>query len=64
VSRAEWLTDPIRRDALCAFGASGTPMGVLIDAGTIASPVATGAGAVLDLISTATVSPQVSGGRR
>ena len=35
-----------------AFGASGTPMGVLIDAdGRIASDVAAGAKAVLDLAS-------------
>ncbi len=37
-------------EAMSAFGAGGTPMGVLIDEGRIASPVAAGADAVFELI--------------
>ena len=37
-------------EAMSAFGAGGTPMGVLVDEGRIASPVAAGADAVFELI--------------
>ena len=40
-----------------AFAAGGTPMGVLVSEGRIASDVAAGADAVLELIRSATVSP-------
>jgi len=39
--------------AMAAFDARGTPMGVLIEDGLIASPVAAGADAVLALATTA-----------
>jgi peroxiredoxin len=46
--RSRVLIDP-EGLAMDAFGAHGTPMGVLIEHGRIASPVAVGAGAVLEL---------------
>ena len=49
------LLDP-DSEALEAFGAGGTPMGVLIEHGRIASPLAAGADAVLQLAHTTTAS--------
>jgi thiol-disulfide isomerase/thioredoxin/uncharacterized membrane protein YphA (DoxX/SURF4 family) len=43
--------------AMRAFAAGGTPMGVLLGEGRIASHIAAGADAVFELIRTATVSP-------
>jgi len=57
------LLDPVGQ-AMQAFAAGGTPMGVLVDDGRLASPVAAGADAVFDLIRTATVSPALSEGGR
>lgn len=52
--RAQQLRSSVLLDsgseAMRAFGANGTPMGVLIERGRIASPVAAGADAVLELI--------------
>jgi peroxiredoxin len=50
--RSRVLLDP-DAEAMSAFGAGGTPMGVLIEQGRIASPVAAGAGAVFRLFHTA-----------
>lgn len=48
--RSRVLLDP-ESTAMRAFGAGGTPMGVVIEDGRIASPVAAGGPAVLELIS-------------
>jgi uncharacterized membrane protein YphA (DoxX/SURF4 family)/thiol-disulfide isomerase/thioredoxin len=63
-NRALALTSPVLLDDVFAvghaFGASGTPQAVLVDAGgAIASPLATGADAVRDLLG---ARPQVSSG--
>jgi thiol-disulfide isomerase/thioredoxin len=50
--------------AMRAFAAGGTPMGVLVSEGRIASDVAAGADAVLELIRSATVSPARNGSGR
>jgi peroxiredoxin/uncharacterized membrane protein YphA (DoxX/SURF4 family) len=47
--RSRVLLDP-EAEAMRAFGAGGTPMGVVIEDGRIASPVAAGGPAVLELI--------------
>ena len=47
--RSRVLLDP-ESEAMRAFGAEGTPMGVVIQDGVIASPVAAGGPAVLELI--------------
>jgi peroxiredoxin/uncharacterized membrane protein YphA (DoxX/SURF4 family) len=47
--RSRVLLDP-EAEAMRAFGAGGTPMGVVIEGGRIASPVAAGGPAVLELI--------------
>jgi hypothetical protein len=47
--RPRVLLDP-EAEAMRAFGAGGTPMGVVIENGRIASPVAAGGPAVLELI--------------
>jgi hypothetical protein len=46
------MLDPKGR-AMDAFGVHGTPMGVLVENGRVASPVAAGADAVLALAHTA-----------
>jgi hypothetical protein len=50
--------------AMREFAAGGTPMGVLIGQGRIASHVAAGADAVFELIRTATVPPARNGNGR
>jgi peroxiredoxin/uncharacterized membrane protein YphA (DoxX/SURF4 family) len=47
--RSRVMLDP-EAEAMRAFGAGGTPMGVVIEDGRIASPVAVGGPAVLELI--------------
>jgi peroxiredoxin/uncharacterized membrane protein YphA (DoxX/SURF4 family) len=47
--RSPVLLDP-NAEAMRAFGAGGTPMGVVIENGRIASPIAAGGPAVLELI--------------
>ncbi len=56
------LIDPDGQ-AMNAFDAHGTPMGVLIDHGQIASPIAAGADAVLQLAHTAASQPSRQNGR-
>jgi hypothetical protein len=50
--------------AMREFAAGGTPMGVLVGQGRIASHVAAGADAVFELIRTATVAPARNGNVR
>jgi peroxiredoxin/uncharacterized membrane protein YphA (DoxX/SURF4 family) len=47
--RSQVLVDP-ESEAMSAFGAGGTPIGVLVENGRIASPPAAGADAVFELI--------------
>jgi thiol-disulfide isomerase/thioredoxin len=61
--RADGLRSPVVLDpgseAMRAFGISGTPMGVLVEDGRIASPVAAGAAAVLELAGVGGEMPQI-----
>jgi thiol-disulfide isomerase/thioredoxin len=56
--RSRVVLDP-RSEAIEAFTASGTPMGVLVEDGRIASPVAAGAAAVLQLAGAVGGMPEV-----
>jgi thiol-disulfide isomerase/thioredoxin/uncharacterized membrane protein YphA (DoxX/SURF4 family) len=57
------LLDP-EGEAMRAFGAAGTPMGVMVEDGRIASPVAAGAEQVLQLMRAPSGSPFESDGGR
>ncbi|MEA2471341.1 MAG: hypothetical protein QOE38_2340, partial [Thermoleophilaceae bacterium] len=61
--RADGLRSPVVLDpgseAMTAFGVSGTPMGVLVEDGRIASPVAAGAAAVLELAGVSAEMPPI-----
>ncbi len=61
--RAQRLASPVLLDeageAADAFGAGGTPMAVLVEAGAVASPVAAGAAAVLELVRRPIGSPRL-----
>jgi hypothetical protein len=55
------LLDP-DGEAMAAFDAHGTPMGILIDRELIASPVAAGADAVFELARASTVAGSIHNG--
>jgi peroxiredoxin/uncharacterized membrane protein YphA (DoxX/SURF4 family) len=56
--RSRVVLDP-DSEAMRAFAASGTPMGVLVEDGRIASPLAAGAAAVLELAGVRVEMPQI-----